>query len=44
MGASREPKVGSSMHLNKIAAIMCSLKCTESHGSLVWPVQSLTAV
>ena len=41
---SGEPKVGSSIHLNRKVAIVCSLKCTDSHSSPARPVQSLTAV
>ena len=32
-----KPKTGSSIHLNRKAAIVCSLKCTNSHGLLVRP-------
>ena len=39
-----EPKAGSSMHLKRKAAIVCSLKCTDSHSSPARPVPSLTAV
>ena len=38
-----EPKAGSSIHLNRKAAIVCSLKCTDSHRSLVRPMRSLKA-
>ena len=31
VGAGGEPKTGSSIHLNRKAAIVCSLKCTDSH-------------
>ena len=43
-GAGREPKADSSIHLNRKTAIMCSMKCTDSHSSLFRPIQSLTAV
>ena len=42
--AGGEPKAGSSIHLNRQAAIVCSLKYTDSHSSLARPVWSLTAV
>ena len=44
MGAGGEPKAGPSTHLNRKAAIVCSLKCTDSQSSLVRPTRSLTAV
>ena len=39
-----ELKAGFSIHLNKTAAIVCSMKFTGSHSLLVRPVRSLTAV
>ena len=42
--AGGEPKVGSSMHLSRKAAIVCSLKFTNSHSSLVRPIRLLAAV
>ena len=44
VGAGGEPLVGSSLHLNRKAAIVCSLKCTDSHSSPARPVRSLTTV
>ena len=38
------PQAGPSIHLNRKAAIVCSLKCTDSHNSPARPVRSLTAV
>ena len=38
-----EPKAGFSMHLNRKAAIVCSLKCTDNHSSLVMLIRLLTA-
>ena len=32
------------IHLNRKAAIVCSLKCIDIHSSLARPVRSLTAV
>ena len=29
VGAGGEPKAGSSIHLDRTAAIVCSLKCTD---------------
>ena len=42
--AGGEPQAGSSIHLNRKAAIVCSLKCTDIHSSPARPVRSLTAV
>ena len=39
-----EPKAGSSIHLNRKAAIVCSLKCTDSHSSPARLVRLLAAV
>ena len=41
MGVDGKPKAGSCIHLNKKAAIVCSLKSTDSHSSLVRPVRLL---
>ena len=38
VGADGKPKVGSSKHLT--GKIGCPLKCTNSHSSLVRPIQS----
>ena len=43
-GVGGELKAGSSINLNGKAAIVCSLKCTDSHSSPARPVRSLTAV
>ena len=40
VGASGEPKMGSSIHLNGKAVIVCPFKCTNSHTSLVRLIQS----
>ena len=42
-GAGEELKAGSSIHLNRKAAIVCSLKCTNIHSSLVRQIWSLAA-
>ena len=39
-----DPQAGFYIHLNRKAAIMCSLKCTDSHSSPARTVRSLTAV
>ena len=39
VGADGEPKAGSSIHLIGKAAIVCPLKCTNSHSSLVRPIR-----
>ena len=44
VGVGGELKAGSSIHLNRKAAIVCSLKCTDSYSSPARPVRSLTAV
>ena len=44
VGAGGEPKMGSSIYLNRKAANVCSLKCTDSHSSLVRLIRSLTAL
>ena len=44
VGAGGELKAGSSIHLTGKATIVCSLKCANSHSSLVRPIQSLAAV
>ena len=43
VGTDGEPKAGSSIHLNRKVAIVCSVKSTKSHGLLVRPIQSLMA-
>ena len=44
VGASGELKAGSSIHLNRKGAIVCSLKYTNSYSSLVRAIRLLTAV
>ena len=44
VGAGGEPKAGFSIHLTGKAAIVCPLKCTNSHSSLVRPIRSPAAV
>ena len=44
VGVGGELKVGSSMHLTGKAAILCPLKCTNSHSSLVRLIRSPAAV
>ena len=43
-GAAGEPKVGFSIYLTRKAAIVCSLKCTNIHSSLVRLIRSPAAV
>ena len=44
MKVGGEPKAGSSKHLTVKAAIVCPLKYTSSHSSLVRPIRSPAAV
>ena len=44
MGVGREPKVGSSIHLNRKAVVVCLSKSTNSNGLLVRPIRLLTVV